>query len=182
MPRPPQSRPAPRRSPRSPSSTETSRSGRRSGSPKGPWPPGSPPPGGGEVPFERLVDLLEPRRDRSHPPLVQVMLVLQNAPLAVVPPPGLRLTARETDNGTARFDLALSLVPDGEDMAAVFKYSRDLFDAPTVLRLAGHFAALLAGGVADPARRLSALPLLAAPERHQVTVARNDTAPRRPAE
>ncbi len=128
-----------------------------------------------EVPFERLVDELEPRRDLSRPALVQVMLVLQNAPLDLPPVPGLGLDAWEVDNGTARFDLALSLVATESGLQAVFKYSRDLFDAPTIDRLAGHFAALLAGAVAEPGCRLSKLPLLSAAERQQVVVEWNAT-------
>ncbi|HZF08613.1 MAG TPA: amino acid adenylation domain-containing protein [Thermoanaerobaculia bacterium] len=124
---------------------------------------------GREVPFERLVDELAPRRDLSHTPIVQAMLVLQNAPLDATPPPGLSLTTREVDNGTARFDLALSLAPlAGGGLAAVWKYSRDLFDAATVDRLAGHFRQLLAAAVADPGCRLLDLPLLGSAERHQV--------------
>jgi amino acid adenylation domain-containing protein/thioester reductase-like protein len=128
-----------------------------------------------EVPFERLVDELEPRRDLSRPALVQVMLVLQNAPLDLPSVPGLGLDAWEVDNGTARFDVALSVIATESGLQAVFKYSRDLFDAPTIDRLASHFAALLAGAVAEPGRRLSKLPLLSAPERHQVVVEWNAT-------
>jgi amino acid adenylation domain-containing protein len=131
---------------------------------------------GREVPFERLVDELQPERDLSRTPIVQVMLVLQNAPLTVAPPPGLELTVRELATATARFDLALSLTPAAEGLAAVWKYSRDLFDAVTVDRLAGHFAQLLAGATADPACRLAQLPLLSPAERHQVVREWNATA------
>ncbi len=131
---------------------------------------------GREVPFERLVEELQPRRDLAVTPIVQVMLVLQNEPLAVPPIPGLALRAREVDNGTARFELAVSLIAAEEGLAAVFKYSRDLFEAATIERLAGHFETLLAGAVADPGRRLSELPLLSAAERHQVVREWNATA------
>ncbi|HKH46426.1 MAG TPA: amino acid adenylation domain-containing protein, partial [Thermoanaerobaculia bacterium] len=130
---------------------------------------------GREVPFERLVDELRLRRDLSVPPIVQVMLVLQNEPLEAPPVPGLALRGRETDNGTARFDLAVSLLDTEEGLAAVFKYSRDLFDAATIERLAGHFERLLAGAAAAPERRLSELPLLSAAERQQIVVDWNAT-------
>ncbi|HVT15727.1 MAG TPA: amino acid adenylation domain-containing protein, partial [Thermoanaerobaculia bacterium] len=129
-----------------------------------------------EVPFERLVAELGTGRDPSVPPLVQVMLVLQNEPLEVPPVPGLTVDGREIDNGTARFDLALSLRETEEDLEAVFKYSRDLFDAPTVERLAGWFETLLEGVSAAPERRLSELELLGAAERQQLICEWNATA------
>jgi amino acid adenylation domain-containing protein len=130
---------------------------------------------GREVPFERLVDELQVRRDLSVSPVVQVMLVLQNEPLEVPAVPGLALRGREIDNGTARFDLAVSLRETGEGLSAVFKYSRDLFDAATITRLAGWFETLLAGAVAAPGQRLSELPLLTAAEHRQVVTGWNDT-------
>jgi len=130
---------------------------------------------GREVPFERLVDELRIRRDLSVPPIVQVMLVLQNEPLEAPPVPGLALRGRETDNGTARFDLSVSLLDTEEGLAAVFKYSRDLFDAATIERMARHFERLLAGAVAAPESRLSELPLLSAAERQQIVVDWNAT-------
>jgi amino acid adenylation domain-containing protein len=131
---------------------------------------------GREVPFERLVDELQTRRGLAVAPIVQVMLVLQNEPLAVPPVPGLALAGRETDNGTARFDLAVSLLETEEGLAAVFKYSRDLFDAATVERMAGWLETLLTGATVDPGSRLSDLPLLTAPERRQIVVDWNATA------
>jgi non-ribosomal peptide synthetase component F len=130
---------------------------------------------GREVPFERLVDEVQTRRDLSVNPIVQVMLVLQNEPLEVPPVAGLALHGRETDNGTARFDLALSLLETGDGLAAVFKYSRDLFDAATIARMAGWLETLLAGAVADPGRRLSELPLLTEAEHRQAVVEWNAT-------
>jgi len=131
---------------------------------------------GRDVPFERLVDELQPERDLSHPAIVQVMLVLQNAPLTMPAVPGLELRAWEADHGTARFDLALSLLPRDGGLEAVFKYNRDLFDAATIGRLAGHFERLLTAAAAGPASRLSELPLLSAAERHQVAIEWNATA------
>ncbi len=129
-----------------------------------------------EVPFERLVDELVPERNLAHTPLVQVMLVLQNAPLLVTPPPGLTAIAEEVDTGTARFDLALSLQPASDGLVAVTKYSRDLFDATTVDRWTGAFTRLLAAAVADPRLPLGELPLLAPGERQQLAAEWNDTA------
>ncbi|HVR08949.1 MAG TPA: amino acid adenylation domain-containing protein, partial [Thermoanaerobaculia bacterium] len=128
-----------------------------------------------EVPFERLVSELEPQRDLSVSPLVQVMLVLQNEPLEVPPAGGLTVTGREIDNGTARFDLALLLRETEEGLEAVWRYSRDLFDAATVKRMAGWLESLLAGMAESPGRRLSELRLLGAAERHQLVCECNAT-------
>jgi len=130
---------------------------------------------GREVPFERLVDELQVRRDLSVTPIVQVMLVLQNEPLHVPPVSGLALRGREIDNGTARFDLAVSLLETGEGLAATFKYSRDRFDAASVERMAGWLETLLRGAVTEPAQRLSGLPLLTAQEIQQAVVDWNAT-------
>ena len=140
-----------------------------------------------EVPFERLVEELKLARDPSRPPLVQAAFLLdQETPPPALP--GLAVEALELDSGTAKFDLTLSLRPlpaggDGEGaLAGVLEYDRDLFDATTAARLAGRFARLAAGLAAcagSPERaeatRVAELPLLAAGERHQLTVEWNAT-------
>jgi len=129
-----------------------------------------------EVPFERLVEDLAPRRDLSRPPLVQVMLVLQNAPLGSLELPGLALTAEPVVTETAKLDLTCSLGEADEGLAGTIEYNRDLFDGPTIERLAECFVRLLAGAAADPERRLSELELLSAGDRHQILDEWNDTA------
>jgi amino acid adenylation domain-containing protein len=131
-----------------------------------------------DLPFELLVDELGGVRDRSRTPVFQVLLVWQNAPLQPVRlplAPPVTLLPRELDLGTARFDLALSAAPLGGGLSLTFKYSADLFDAPTVERLAVHLRNLLAAAVATPWLPLSQLPLLAAAERHQLLLGWNDT-------
>ncbi|HSK76594.1 MAG TPA: amino acid adenylation domain-containing protein, partial [Thermoanaerobaculia bacterium] len=129
-----------------------------------------------EVPFERLVEALAPERDASRPPLVQVMFALQNAPLGRLELPGLALAVSDTATGTAKFELTLTLVETERGLEGKIESSRDLFEAPTVERLAGHFVRLLAGAAAVPGRRLSELPLLSAAERGQLLVEWNDAA------
>jgi amino acid adenylation domain-containing protein len=129
-----------------------------------------------DVPFERLVDAFQPERRPSHRPLVQVMAVLQNAPLDVPELDGVRLSIREVDNGTARFDLALSWVPEAGGLAGTWKYNRELFDEATVARMAAHLRRLLEDALAHPERPLSRLSLLSAAERWQVEAEWNDTA------
>jgi amino acid adenylation domain-containing protein len=121
-----------------------------------------------EVPFERLVEELAPERDLSRPPLVQVLLVLQNAPAKPLELPGLALTVSTLETGTAKLDLACACAETEQGLTVTFEYSRDLFERATIERLAGHFARLLAEAVADPRRRLSELPRLSPEERQQL--------------
>jgi len=132
-----------------------------------------------DLPFEMLVDAIKPERDLSRTPLAQVMFVLQNAPASAPEVAGLRLTPLETDTGTAKFDLTLMLEESSEGLRGWWNYNTDLFDAATIERMVAHFENLLRGAVADPARRLSTLPLLTAAERAQLA-AWNDTAPAAP--
>jgi amino acid adenylation domain-containing protein len=120
-----------------------------------------------DVPFERLVEELKPPRSRSHTPLFQVVLALQNAPLGPLELPGLRLAPFEVETRTAKFDLSLVLVESGGGLGGFLEHDRDLFDATTARRLLGWFRTLLEGGIEDPERRISGLPLLTAPERQQ---------------
>ncbi|HKI00347.1 MAG TPA: amino acid adenylation domain-containing protein [Thermoanaerobaculia bacterium] len=122
-----------------------------------------------DLPFEKLVEALRPAADLSHTPLFQAMFVLQT-PAAEPRLPGLALKPLESDPGVAKFDLTLSMAEAGGRLRAYLQYSTDLFDAATVRRLLGHWETLLAGVAADPAARLSALPLLTAAERQAVLV------------
>ncbi|HET9226708.1 MAG TPA: amino acid adenylation domain-containing protein [Thermoanaerobaculia bacterium] len=126
-----------------------------------------------DLPFEHLVEALQPPRSTSHTPLFQVMLVLQNAPWKTPPLPGLETTVIEGSNrtGGARFDLTLDLA----ETTGSLEYATDLFDAPTIARLAGQLATLLAEAVAAPSRLISELPLLGAVERQQLMLEWNDT-------
>jgi amino acid adenylation domain-containing protein len=123
-----------------------------------------------EVPFERLVEEVAPERDLSRTPLVQVMLVLQNAPLGPLKLPGLALAVSERTTETAKLDLACTLTETDRGLAGTIEYSRDLFEAPAIERMAGHLTRLLAGAAADPRRRLSELPLLSEAETAQLLV------------
>jgi amino acid adenylation domain-containing protein len=128
-----------------------------------------------DLPFETLVDALQTERDLARTPLFQVLFVEQSAPLSPRELPDLRLEPREIDLGTARFDLALSMAAVEGGWLGTWKYSTDLFDAPTPLRLAGQLENLLAAAAAAPDLPLSRLAWLGEGERHQVLVAWNDT-------
>ncbi|MCP4664032.1 MAG: amino acid adenylation domain-containing protein, partial [bacterium] len=123
-----------------------------------------------DLPFERLVEELQPQRDLSSTPLFQVMFILQNAPVAGVEMPGLAPDALAAGATTAKFDLTLSLREGEAGASGELEYGTDLFDLTTMVRLVAHFERLLAGIVADPERRLAELPWMTAPERHQLQV------------
>jgi amino acid adenylation domain-containing protein len=129
-----------------------------------------------EVPFEKLVEELRPARDTGQNPLVQVMLVLQNAPVPRLSLPGLELVGVPVASRTAKFDLLVSLSEHPDGITGTWEYDADLFDPATVARLAGHFEHLLAGAVAAPRREVAELPLLDRSQRHQVLTEWSGTA------
>lgn len=96
-----------------------------------------------DVPFEKLVEELQPERNLSYNPLFQVMFILQNAPIPSVELSGLTWQPQEVDSGTAKFDLKLSLWETSEGLNGSFEYKTDLFDAPTITRMARDFEILL---------------------------------------
>jgi amino acid adenylation domain-containing protein len=129
-----------------------------------------------ELPFEKLVDELQPARDPSRNPLFQVVFALDREGVVTLERPGLTMTARDTDTGTAKFDLTLLLAEAGAGgLSGVLEYRSDLFDRGTAERLAGHFRVLLEAAAADPDRRVGDLPLLRPDEERRVLHAWNAT-------
>ncbi|RKH43053.1 non-ribosomal peptide synthetase, partial [Corallococcus sicarius] len=128
-----------------------------------------------DLPFEKLVEELQPQRDLSRNPLVQVILALQNAPQGELKAPGLTLRPVEVENATARFDLGLLLSESPDGLRGVLEYSTDLFEHATAVRMAGHLRALLESIVAAPEAPLSTLEWLTPPERQQLLVDWNAT-------
>ncbi|HEU4508572.1 MAG TPA: amino acid adenylation domain-containing protein [Pyrinomonadaceae bacterium] len=136
-----------------------------------------------DVPFEMLVEALQPQRDVSRSPLFQVMMVLHNAPKqALELDDELHLTAVDVDRRTAKFDLTLSLTEDTEGLKGVWEYNTDLFARATIERMNGHFEVLLEGILAMPELRLSELPLLTDAEQQQLLMqgkpTESDSSPR----
>jgi pristinamycin I synthase-3/4 len=128
-----------------------------------------------DVPFERLVEELQPSRSLSHTPLFQVMFMLQNAPVGELKLQDLTLSEIDTGVSTAKYDLSLSMTESEEGLNGSLIYNTDLFDAETIQRLLRHFQTLLEAVAADPQRRLSDLSLLTGDERRQLLVEFNDT-------
>jgi surfactin family lipopeptide synthetase A len=127
-----------------------------------------------DLPFEKLVEELQPERDLSRNPLFQVMFILQNAPMPKLELDSLKASLVEVETHTAKFDLTLSMQETEQGLSGRIEYSCDLFDRETITRMVGHWQTLLEGIVADPGQRLSTLPLLTAAERRQL-VEWNDT-------
>jgi amino acid adenylation domain-containing protein len=128
-----------------------------------------------DLPFEKLVEALQPRRDLSHNPLFQVLFIFQNTPRQAWELRGLTLRALEVDPETAKFDLTLELTETSQGLSGWFEYSTEVFEAATIARMAGHWQTLLEGIIADPARRLSQLPLLTGEERQRLLGEWNQT-------
>ncbi|NJO27407.1 MAG: amino acid adenylation domain-containing protein [Richelia sp. SL_2_1] len=128
-----------------------------------------------DLPFELLVERLQPQRDLSYAPLFQVMFVLQNAPMSALGLPGLTLTPLEGDNNTSKFDLTLYMTETESGLVGSLEYNTDLFEENSIQKMAAHLQTLLSGIIANPQQRLSELPLLTESEQHQLLWEWNNT-------
>mgnify|MGYP005837764035 CR=1 FL=1 len=128
-----------------------------------------------DVPFEQVVEALQPQRSLSHSPLFQVMFVLQNASMGEVELPGVRLTPLERESTIAKFDLTLSLTETAQGLVGGWEYNTDLFDGTTIERMTAHFQNLLSAIVKNPQLSVAEFPLLSEAERHQLLVEWNNT-------
>ncbi|HKV11335.1 MAG TPA: amino acid adenylation domain-containing protein, partial [Thermoanaerobaculia bacterium] len=121
-----------------------------------------------DLPFERLVEEIQPERSLAHTPLFQVMFDVAHAAPAALRLPALRATGLASPAESAKFDLTLSLVQAEHGIFGSLSYSTDLFEDATAGRWLGHLRTLLTGALADPESSLSRLPLLSPEERAQV--------------
>ena len=128
-----------------------------------------------DVPFEQVVETLQPTRSLSHSPLFQVAFVLQNAPRSRLQLGGLALTEELLPTHTAQFDLSLSLQECEGGIAGTLTYASDLFDVSTIQRWAGYFSAVLLAMVRHPDMEVARLPLMSDAERQQVLYVFNST-------
>jgi amino acid adenylation domain-containing protein len=140
-----------------------------------------------DLPFEQLVEALQPERSLSHSPIFQVMFVLQNSPMPEFALPNVTMRKYDFHPQTAKYELTWTI--DEKDpfvhekdqpLTGSVEYSTDLFDRATIDRMVEHYETLLAAALAGPDLRVSQLPLLPPAERRRVLDAWNDTA--RPAE
>ncbi|HEV2149289.1 MAG TPA: amino acid adenylation domain-containing protein [Longimicrobiaceae bacterium] len=128
-----------------------------------------------ELPFERLVEALQPARDLSRSPVFQVMFLLDNTPVKKLRLPELSLEPVEVDTGISSFDLTLMMEEKADGLAGGLEYATALFDEDTVARMARGYLSLLEGAAADPDLPVGRLPLLPPEERLRVTVEFNRT-------
>lgn len=130
-----------------------------------------------DLPFEMVVDALQPERNLSHSPLFQVMFVLQSAARRgiALPNSGLQLGPMEVHSGTAKFDLTLFMVDEGESLSGAFEFNTDLFDTTTIERMMQHFEVLVSGIAGALDQPVTRLPLLTAAELEQTLIEWNQT-------
>jgi len=125
-----------------------------------------------DLPFEKLVEELQPERDLSRAPLFQILFVLQNVPLAALQTPDLAFTPMAVDSGRCKFDLILMMWELEDGLQETWTYSTDLFAEATIARMSEHLEALLRQIVARPEIRLSDLEMLTEQEREQQNMER----------
>ncbi|MGW4245278.1 amino acid adenylation domain-containing protein, partial [Nocardia sp. NPDC004722] len=129
-----------------------------------------------ELPFERLVEVLDPVRTQAHHPLFQVALFFQNLDAPRAELPGLTVESVESDGAVAKFDLQLSVLPRADGgMGAVFTYATDLFDKATIAGFAERLVRMLSAVLADTAVVIGDVELLDPRERVRMLLEWNDT-------
>lgn len=121
-----------------------------------------------DIPFEKLVEELQPERSLSHTPLFQVLFNYHNAPHTSLELPDLQVERIPVESKTAKFDLSLAVTETEQGIRVTFNYNVDIFNADTIQRMAAHFETVLTGMVANPAQRIADLPLLTLTEQAQL--------------
>ncbi len=131
-----------------------------------------------DVPFELLVELLNPARSASHHPLFQVSLAFQNNTLPVLELSGVRIEPYLASTATARFDLFFNIAdaPAGQVWSGLIEYATELFDRSTIEAMAARYLRILETIVSDPDIAVGSIDVLGAEERELVLCRWNDTA------
>jgi amino acid adenylation domain-containing protein len=126
-----------------------------------------------DLPFEKLVEILQPERCLSYTPLVVMLVLLPK--LTEIQMQGLTVNPLAIETGTTKCDLTLSMENTADGLVGVWEYNAELFDEVMIARMARHFQTLLEGIVANPQQKVSSLPLLTIQERHQLLWEWNNT-------
>jgi amino acid adenylation domain-containing protein/non-ribosomal peptide synthase protein (TIGR01720 family) len=113
-----------------------------------------------DIPFENLVEKLNPERSLSHSPLFQVMFVLLNIPVGDLELSGLKLSSLKLETKIADFDLTLSLMEGPDGLTGSLEYSTALFELSTIQRMVGHLKLLIEGISENPQQKLRELPFM----------------------
>ncbi len=108
-----------------------------------------------DLPFEKLVEELQPKRALDHNPLFQVVFDLESGTSRTFNLPGLTTIPIPVQDGIAKFDLTLFMADTAKDLSATLEYNTDLFDRTTIRRMLGHFQTLLHAILANPDERIS---------------------------
>ncbi|MBE7122190.1 non-ribosomal peptide synthetase [Bacillus cereus] len=128
-----------------------------------------------DLPFEKLVEELQPDREMSYSPIFQVMFVMQNSPVNKIDLPELNLNSIEIEKELAKFDLTLYVEEDLEETTLDFTYNSNLFNEQSVECMALHFIQLLEEIINDPEQRICLLPMMTKEEKQKLIVEWNNT-------
>ncbi len=128
-----------------------------------------------QMPFEQIVERLQPERNSSHSPLVQIMLVLHNNEEASLDLPGINLRLLASDHTVAKYDLTLSFIESSDGLDLTWEYNVDLFEADTIQRMAKHFELLLNGLVEKSDESVFSINILPGEEVHQQLIEWTDS-------
>ena len=129
-----------------------------------------------DIPFEQVMEVVQPMRSLSHSPIFQVMFSWQDIPKGEFVLPGVEVRLRPWSRIVAKFDLRLSLYQAGEEIVGGLEYATALFERPTIERYLGYFRTLLTAMVSDETQVVDRLPILPERERDQVLYGWNATA------
>lgn len=119
-----------------------------------------------DVPFEKIVEKIQPERNLSYNPLFQVIFALQNMPRGTLVLPDLSIESTRAETKTTMFDLRLLLMESEEGLGGILEYNSELFTATTIQYMVQHFQIILESIVAHPDQRIADLNLLTKDERH----------------
>lgn len=133
-----------------------------------------------DLPFEKLVEELNPSRTMNNHPIFQVMFIYQNANEQTLTLPGLKIETIPKNSETEHFDLTLQVMKRPEGIRGILTYAKDLFDEATIQRMVGHYLTLLESIVDHPELPLAQLPILTESEHGQLVKTWNDTEANRP--
>ena len=128
-----------------------------------------------DIPFEKVVDIVEPERNLSYSPLFQVMMVLQNNPGGELKFSGLNIEPVVIESVVSKFDITLDFIETGAGLYGNIEYNTDLFDRATIERLGKHFIVLVEQVTENPGTQIKDLEILTPEEKHQLLVEWNAT-------
>ncbi len=131
----------------------------------------------GEIPFQKLVEALQPERTLAHTPFFQVMFALQNAAPNVLDLPGVTASETRYEPEWVKLDLSMNIETTAGTLSGSIDYNRDLFDAARIERMAGHYGMLLEAAMRDPGRPIAELAMLTPAELQEFAAWNRTSAP-----